>query len=74
MINERVVYLRERVRQLLRHRSKNSIVNEIKSKHSTFHQFNLDRFLFEEDVKISTLQKIDEFITNIDKAPTNVGV
>lgn len=74
MIEKRVEYLRARVREVLKTRTKNSIVIEIKETANTFHQFNLDRFLFHEDVKYSTIQKIDEFITNLDNTPPNRGV
>jgi hypothetical protein len=75
MITNRVNYLRSRMWEVLKERTRNSIVTEIKDKtQASFHQFNLDRFLYGEDVKISTLQKIDDFITNIDDTPANTGV
>ena len=65
-IENRVAYLRTRVRDILKTSSKNKVVLSIKDENTKFHQFTLDRFIYEDDVRISTIQKIDDFITKLD--------
>jgi hypothetical protein len=73
IIENRVTYLRQRIRGILKSESKNKIVQAIKNDKTKFHQFTLDRFIFEDDVKISTITKIDDYITKLDSAPSNEG-
>lgn len=55
--------LRKQLNILLRTKTRNSIVREIKASTGKFHQFQLDKFLQEKDVTLTTLSKIDRYVT-----------
>jgi hypothetical protein len=54
--------LRRLLTELLRRKTRNQIVQEIKLKGDKFHQYNLDKFLEGKDVSLTTLQKIDKYV------------
>jgi hypothetical protein len=54
--------LRTEVKNILRLKTRNSIVKEIQDKGNKFHFFQLTNFLEGKDVSLSTLKKIDYFI------------
>ena len=57
--------LREELLKVLVHKTRNQVVTEIKSKGNKFHQFNIDKFLSGEDIKLSTMLKIQEYLNRI---------
>jgi hypothetical protein len=54
--------LRTEVKNILRLKTRNSIVKEIQDKGNKFHFFQLTNFLQGKDVSLSTLKKIDKYI------------
>jgi hypothetical protein len=54
--------LRAEVKNILRLKTRNSIVKEIQDKGNKFHFFQLTNFLEGKDVSLSTLKKIDYFV------------
>ena len=54
--------LRKQLVMLLRTKTRNQIVQEIKSKTGKFHQYQIDKFLQGKDVTLSTVIKLDEYI------------
>jgi len=54
--------LRSEVKNILRLKTRNSIVKEIQDKGNKFHFFQLTNFLEGKDVSLSTLKKIDCFV------------
>jgi hypothetical protein len=54
--------LRIKVKNILRLKTRNSIVKEIQDKGNKFHFFQLTNFLEGKDVSLSTLKKIDYFV------------
>lgn len=56
--------LRDRLKVILKDKSKNSVVFEIKSYGYKFQQYHLDNFLNEKPVNLETLKKIDMFVQN----------
>jgi len=54
--------LRSEVKNILRLKTRNSIVKEIQDKGNKFHFFQLTNFLEGKDVSLSTLKKIDYFV------------
>ena len=54
--------LRIEVKNILRLKTRNSIVKEIQSNGNKFHFFQLTNFLEGKDVSLSTLKKIDYFV------------
>ncbi len=54
--------LREKLRSVLLTKSRNAIVLEIQERGDKFHQYHIDRFLAGDDVKLSTLQKLDKYL------------
>ncbi len=54
--------LRIEVKNILRLKTRNSIVKEIQDKGNKFHFFQLTNFLQGKDVSLSTLKKIDYFV------------
>ena len=54
--------LRKEVKNILRLKTRNSIVKEIQDKGNKFHFFQLTNFLEGKDVSLSTLKKIDYFV------------
>lgn len=55
--------LRKQLRRILLVKTRNQIVLEIKSKGLKMHQFQLNNFLLKRDVTLSTLQKIDNYVS-----------
>ena len=55
--------LRNEVKKLLAFKTRNKIVKEIQSKGNKFHFFQLTNFLEGKDVSLSTLKKIDEYVS-----------
>lgn len=53
--------LRKSLCELLKTRTRNQIVREIRQTSGKFHQFQIDNFLHGKDVTLSTLQKLDEY-------------
>jgi len=63
MIND--AELRRQLSLLLVTKTRNQIVQEIKEgQKTTFHQYNIDKFLNEKDVALSTIKKIEKYILN----------
>ena len=56
------IQLRKDLLEILQTKTRNQIVTEIISYGSAFHQYHIDRFVSGEDVKLSTLQKIDNYL------------
>ena len=54
--------LRTELLKVLCVQTRNQVVKDIQSRGRKFHQFQIDKFLRGEDVKLSTLEKIQEFI------------
>jgi hypothetical protein len=54
--------LRTELKNILRLKTRNSIVKEIQDKGNKFHFFQLTNFLEGKDVSLSTLKKIDYFV------------
>jgi uncharacterized protein involved in tolerance to divalent cations len=54
--------LRKQLEMLLRTKTRNQIVQEIKSKTGKFHQYQIDKFLQGKDITLSTAIKLDEFL------------
>jgi len=54
--------LRTELKNILRLKTRNSIVKEIQDKGNKFHFFQLTNFLQGKDVSLSTLKKIDNFV------------
>ena len=54
--------LRNDLIELLKFKTRNKIVKEIQDKGEKMHQYHLDRFLNGDDVKLSTLKKINAYI------------
>jgi uncharacterized protein involved in tolerance to divalent cations len=55
--------LRKQLNRILFTKTRNQIVQEIKSKGQKMHQFQLNNFLQGKDVTLSTLHKIDRYVT-----------
>ena len=55
--------LRKQLVNLLRRKTRNQIVKEIKQSTGKFHQFQIDKFLQGKDVTLSTLTKLDRYVT-----------
>jgi len=56
------IQLRKDLLEVLQTKTRNQIVVEIQSRGYAFHQYHIDRFVGGEDVKLSTLQKIDNYL------------
>lgn len=54
--------LRNDLMELLKWKTRNKIVTEIQDKGHKMHQYHLDRFINGDDVKLSTLKKINAYI------------
>lgn len=59
--------LRVKLKNILQHKTKNSIVTAIREKGHKFQQYNLDCFLNNKSVSIDTLKKIDQFVSTFKK-------
>jgi uncharacterized protein involved in tolerance to divalent cations len=55
--------LRKQLNRILFVKTRNQIVQEIKSRGHKMHQFQLNNFLNGKDVTLSTLHKIDRYVT-----------
>jgi hypothetical protein len=55
--------LRKQLKFLLRNKTRNQIVQEIKLKTGRFHQYQIDKFLQGKDVTLCTVVKLDNYIT-----------
>lgn len=54
--------IRKKLKELLKTRTKNEIVQAIKKTGVKFHQYNLDKFLQQKDINISTLKKLEYYV------------
>jgi hypothetical protein len=55
--------LRKQLVMLLRTKTRNQIVQEIKSNTGKFHQYQIDKFLQGKDVTLCTVVKLDNYIS-----------
>lgn len=55
--------LRKQLNRILLVKTRNQIVQEIKAKGLKMHQFQLNNFLQRKDVTLSTLHKIDNYVS-----------
>lgn len=55
--------LRKQLEMLLRTKTRNQIVQEIKSNTGRFHQYQIDKFLQGKDVTLCTVVKLDNYIS-----------
>lgn len=55
--------LRKQLQMLLRTKTRNQIVQEIKSNTGKFHQYQIDKFLQGRDVTLCTVIKLDNYIS-----------
>lgn len=55
--------LRKQLEMLLRTKTRNQIVQEIKSNTGKFHQYQIDKFLQGKDVTLCTVIKLDNYIS-----------
>ena len=58
----RLQSLRKELLKVLCVQTRNQVVKDIQSKGHKFHQFQIDKFLRGDDVKLSTIEKIVEYI------------
>lgn len=54
--------LRKQLVMLLRTKTRNQIVQDIKLKTGKFHQYQIDKFLQGKDITLSTAIKLDEYL------------
>lgn len=54
--------LRKKLNDILKRKTRNQIVTEIKNKTGKFHQYQIDKFLKGHDVSLSTAIKLDEYV------------
>jgi len=54
--------LRNKLKEVLRTRTRNQIVTEIKTQTGKFHQYQIDKFLQGKDISLNTAIKLDEFL------------
>jgi hypothetical protein len=54
--------LRNKLKYVLRTKTRNQIVTEIKTRTGKFHQYQIDKFLKGHDVSLNTAIKLDEFL------------
>mgnify|MGYP000600364739 FL=1 len=55
--------LRKQLVMLLRTKTRNQIVQDIKSNTGKFHQYQIDKFLQGKDVTLCTVVKLDNYIS-----------
>lgn len=55
--------LRKQLEVLLRTKTRNQIVQDIKSNTGRFHQYQIDKFLQGKDVTLCTVIKLDNYIS-----------
>lgn len=56
------IELRNKIREVLKSRTRNQITEDIKKRTGKFHHFQIDNFLNGKDVQLSTAIKLDEYI------------
>lgn len=56
------IELRNKMRQVLKSKTRNQIAEEIKDKTGKFHPFQIQNFLDGKDVALSTAIKLDEYL------------
>ena len=54
--------LRNKLKEVLRTKTRNQIVTDIKTRTGKFHQYQIDKFLKGHDVSLNTAIKLDEFL------------
>ena len=54
--------LRNKLREVLRYKTRNQIADEIKSHTGKFHPFQINNFLQGKDVSLKTAIKLDEYL------------
>ncbi len=54
--------LRDQVINVLKFKTRNQIVTAIQDDGDKFHQYHIDRFLAGDDVSLSTLKKLNDYI------------
>lgn len=55
--------LRKQLEMLLRTKTRNQIVQEIKSNTGRFHQYQIDKFMQGKDVTLCTVVKLDNYVS-----------
>lgn len=55
--------LRTEAKKILTYKTRNQIVQEIKSNTGRFHQYQIDKFLQGKDVTLCTLVKLDNYVS-----------
>jgi hypothetical protein len=55
--------LRKQLEMLLRTKTRNQIVKEIKSNTGRFHQYQIDKFLQGKDITLCTVVKLDNYVS-----------
>ena len=55
--------LRKQLEMLLRTKTRNQIVQEIKSNTGRFHQYQIDKFLQGKNVTLCTVVKLDNYVS-----------
>ena len=55
--------LRKQLEILLRTKTRNQIVQEIKTRTGRFHQYQIDKFLQGKDVTLCTVIKLDNYVS-----------
>lgn len=56
------IELRNKMREVLKSKTRNEIAEEIKDKTGKFHPFQIQNFLDGKDVALSTAIKLDEYV------------
>lgn len=56
------IELRNKLREVLKSKTRNQIAEEIKAKTGKFHSFQIQNFLEGKDVTLKTAIKLDEYI------------
>ena len=56
------IELRNKMREVLKSKTRNQIAEEIKQKTGKFHPYQIQNFLDGKDVALSTAVKLDEYI------------
>ena len=59
-----IASLRKKLELVLLNKTRNAVVLEIQEKGEKYHQYHIDRVLAGDDVKLSTLQKLDNYLNN----------
>lgn len=59
--------LRKAMFEILKYKTRNKVVREIQDKGDKMHQYHIDRFMAGDDVKLSTLKKLNEYVKKQNK-------